>query len=1437
MAEPSTGVKYSISIDDSELKSAQDRIANSFSQITESAVKEGNAIDSAFRKLGGGIAAIFTVQAAANFTRQIVAVRKEVESLEISFRTLLGNEEKANALLGELREFAVKTPLQLNDLAKSAQTLLSFNVEAEKVMPTLRAIGDISMGDAQKMQSLTLAFAQMSSTGKLMGQDLLQMINAGFNPLTVIAEQTGKSVATLKDEMSKGAISAQMVTDAFMAAASEGGKFNGMLEKQSESVAGAFSNLQGALQDMMNGVGQSFQEPLADALGSLTKLVQNYDKFGGVLASTVATFGAYKAACMAVAAAESVATAMKGGHTIATLALEKAQALLNKTMLANPYVAIAAATAAIVTGIIAYTRRTRDARTEQQKLNDMLEQGAKVKQELKDETEQLIATATNESSSNLERHEALKKLKAMYPDYLADLKTETELTETLAKLRRDLPELADENEISTLKKQASDLGQYVKLMREYNDLAQRRKNSYKVGDTDEQRAKIDQQMDSLRAQIDEINKRFDGSVVEAARKAGYKTVDEFLNAYNTAAAQRRHEMEEAKFEAAPINVKIAVTDNTITKVQMQIANTKRQIEQQPWNIQLKFNLNELEGQLNELEGRKAALEDSQKKSQDDYSLKGIKNRIKEQQDLLRNANRENDKEAAQKAQDALDEAKKDYKLRTGKDYDSAVKEAQNLAKEQKKIETQLIKEKEAYERTLLLQTRAAAREREQVEIDIMEEGAARKERQLYLDYQRRIDAADDYERELLEKLRDIKEKEWEAENQPKVKHGETFNRESVTADMLTDTQKAELQAKRDAADQILKHDIELAKKEADALLNEYRDLQTKIQAIEERYNKLREQAGGDTTTTKNIDKAQNKEIAALILDSFKAEEAIGKVAEQIQSLGQAARTALQNNLQRIVDFVTRRKEQNGLPEQLKESVAEFAALNNVSEEFLNTLLDSDTAFEQFVQYVSDMGRETAEPINNIAKAIENFKAAKDKATKSGDIIDIDNLESAQQLLEDMTKQMADNILSTADALAQMFREIADMTGNDALAKVGDAVSDIVGNIQAAEAGAQAWGGWWGAIIGGLVDMIPKIIKWVNLGNAESLESIEKQLSSTEQMLAYWKKIYEYGSQWTAPEIGSIGIQLADLYAQLEKAEKAYNRAVTWAQGKSGERKVAQLRKRRDDLLAEIEELENRLSNASSPTREEAYNNTLSNYDKRIEELQQRITALKKHARKNIDEIKAAYIELAQAIQDRNDFIRQDLEDTLGFTATSLASQISDSLASAFDSGSDAAKAFGNTVSDVMRNVVKNIVMTRVIEDKLNEMFNEMALVNFKGQDPDMAKADYIFQWLHDNLEPMIEGMGEKWEEAARQFGWDTTTAAIGASRGIATATSQDSVDLNGRMTVIQAHTASLVQSSALSASNTTAMLSALNGIHSDTSQMRTDLNAMRTDLNAIRNNM
>lgn len=141
----------------------------------------------AFTGVGMGLAGI------KQFASTMVDVRKEVQGLETSFRVLLGSKEKATAMFSELKNFASTTPLMLKDIAGGAQTMLGFNIEAEKVVPTLKAIGDISMGDSQKFNSLTLAFSQMSATGKLMGQDLLQMINAGFNPLTEISRKTGKA--------------------------------------------------------------------------------------------------------------------------------------------------------------------------------------------------------------------------------------------------------------------------------------------------------------------------------------------------------------------------------------------------------------------------------------------------------------------------------------------------------------------------------------------------------------------------------------------------------------------------------------------------------------------------------------------------------------------------------------------------------------------------------------------------------------------------------------------------------------------------------------------------------------------------------------------------------------------------------------------------------------------------------------------------------------------------------------------------------------------------------------------------------------------------------------------------------------------------------------------------------------------------------------------
>ena len=130
----------------------------------------------------------------------------------MNLKTLFGgNADAAADMYERISDYGKVTPYDKAGLLEAQRTMMSFGLSGEAAFSTLKQIGDIAMGDSQKMQSLALAFAQMSSTGKLTGQDLMQMINAGFNPLNEISKLTGKSVGELKEEMSKGAISANFV--------------------------------------------------------------------------------------------------------------------------------------------------------------------------------------------------------------------------------------------------------------------------------------------------------------------------------------------------------------------------------------------------------------------------------------------------------------------------------------------------------------------------------------------------------------------------------------------------------------------------------------------------------------------------------------------------------------------------------------------------------------------------------------------------------------------------------------------------------------------------------------------------------------------------------------------------------------------------------------------------------------------------------------------------------------------------------------------------------------------------------------------------------------------------------------------------------------------------------------------------------------------------
>lgn len=286
----------------------------------------GNKVSATTVMLGNLMAD--AVKSGANMGKQLAQTgmqyNAQMETYVTNFRTMLGgSSEAAEKLTGDLEDMAASTPFAMTDLADATQTLLAFGQESSTVLDTLQTLGDISMGDANKLQSLTLAFAQASSSGKLMGQDLMQMVNAGFNPLQTVVEKTGVSMGDLKDFMSTGkastdlkramraakkevkafgdeasegakmlvqmqedgAISAELLGQIFAIETSPGGKFYQAMEAASKTFNGLMSTLQDDSTALLGKVFKPLSDWMVDDLlpngiEAIGKLSDAYDVGG-----------------------------------------------------------------------------------------------------------------------------------------------------------------------------------------------------------------------------------------------------------------------------------------------------------------------------------------------------------------------------------------------------------------------------------------------------------------------------------------------------------------------------------------------------------------------------------------------------------------------------------------------------------------------------------------------------------------------------------------------------------------------------------------------------------------------------------------------------------------------------------------------------------------------------------------------------------------------------------------------------------------------------------------------------------------------------------------------------------------------------------------------------------------------------------------------------
>ena len=324
----------------------------------------------------GNMIADFAKKAASELGKVVqsgVDYNASMESYLTNFKVMLGNEELAAAKLAELRKMAASTPFALSDLTDGTQTLLQFGIAADDTTDVLKQLGDISLGNADKLQTLVRAYGKMSSAQKVTLENVNMMIDAGFNPLNQICDATGESMSDLYKRISDGRVSFEELQYAVQAATSEGGQFyNGMLEA-SQTFSGRMSTLKDNVAALTGELTSGLFAALGDLVVKLNEVVTSFldsdEKMAqlkdtiGIATSVVAAAGA---AFLAYKGYVALATAAEVAHTVATTAmtaanaaaeagatgLALAQAALNAVISANPVALLVSALAALATGLV-----------------------------------------------------------------------------------------------------------------------------------------------------------------------------------------------------------------------------------------------------------------------------------------------------------------------------------------------------------------------------------------------------------------------------------------------------------------------------------------------------------------------------------------------------------------------------------------------------------------------------------------------------------------------------------------------------------------------------------------------------------------------------------------------------------------------------------------------------------------------------------------------------------------------------------------------------------------------------------------------------------------------------------------------------------------------------------------------------------------------------
>lgn len=289
-------------------KEATNMLTDSMSQMIErmkSAPTAGEGMSSLFQRVTGDAHMLSaTLLGGLGFEQlagSIFNTRSQFQQLEISFNTMLGSADKSKQLMDELIQTAAHTPFDMSSITSGAKQLLAYGTEAKDVNKTLVQLGDIASGLNIPLGELVYLYGTTVSQGRMFTMDLRQFMGRGV-PL---AEELGKilhqNTTEVQESVSKGKVTSDIFKEAIANMTQAGGRFGGLMEQQSKTLEGQWSNIGDSIQQAFNEIGKKSEGVFSSGLSIISAMVENWQEVIKVIGVAVVAVGSYRASLMAAA--------------------------------------------------------------------------------------------------------------------------------------------------------------------------------------------------------------------------------------------------------------------------------------------------------------------------------------------------------------------------------------------------------------------------------------------------------------------------------------------------------------------------------------------------------------------------------------------------------------------------------------------------------------------------------------------------------------------------------------------------------------------------------------------------------------------------------------------------------------------------------------------------------------------------------------------------------------------------------------------------------------------------------------------------------------------------------------------------------------------------------------------------------------------------------